>query len=337
MKRLGLVLLFSCAHTVPQDSATGADGKVKGAVPIRLDNGEGIANGIVTYPGGDRVDWRSIELPAGTAGTLDVEMTYYTPRPGLHVSFDLFDQYNAPIAIQRAVAKHSREAKIDHAKGTYFIRVFAPRRGDAGTYKLKASFDPDPPPMHSDITVAEPPKLPAVPAVVEECLTFDAHNAECANACPDDAPTNWKGCPKTLCRTPDINNQACQRSMACPTPPDRRADSCMVKSQITKIWPACNKAARDPNNPRCDVLDPIAARIISVQQFGDDMLITIGAGSSQNIDKTWKITLLQGNSDQPLAGGTATIVHLDRTMMTARVHLKREIIDANQNLRLTPP
>ena len=336
MNRLGLVLLFAaCAHTVPQDSATGRDGKVKGAVPIRLDNGAGIANGIVTYPGGDRVDWRSIELPKDTAGTLDVELTYNTPRPGLRVSFDVFDQYNTPIAIQRAVAKR-REAKIDHAKGTYFVRVFAPRRGDAGTYKLKASFDPDPLPIHGDLTVAEPPKLPAVPAIVEECIAFDAKNAECAHACPDDAPTHWKGC-NGQCRTPDLNDPVCLRSMACPTPPDRRVDACVVKSQITKIWPACNKAARDPNNPRCDVLDPIEARVINVQQSGDDVLITIGAGSSQNIDKSWKITLLQGNSDQPLVGGTATIVHLEKTLITARVHLKREIVEANQNLRLTPP
>jgi hypothetical protein len=337
MKRLGLVLLFGCAHAVPQDSATGPDGKVKGAVPIRLDHGEAIANGIVTYPGGDRVDWRSIELPAGKAGTLAVEMTYKTPRPGLRVSFDLFDQYNAPIAIQRAVAKHSREAKIDHATGTYFIRVFAPRRGDAGTYKLKLAFEPDPPVLTPNISVAEPPKLPAVPAVVEECLTFDVHNSECANACPDDAPTNWKGCPKTLCRTPDVNNPACLRSMACSTPPDRRIDACMVKSQITKIWPACNQAARDPNNPRCDVMDPIAARIIHVEQYGDDVLITIGAGSSQNIDKNWRVTVLQGNSDQPVVGGTGTIVHVEKTRITARVHVKREIVEANQNLRLSPP
>jgi hypothetical protein len=338
MKRLGLVLLFvGCAHTVPQDSATGPDGKVKGAVPIKLDNGEGIANGIVTYPGGDRVDWRSIELPAGKAGTLDVEMTYNTPRPGLRLSFDVFDPYNAPISIQRAVARHSREAKIDHAKGTYLVRVFAPRRGDAGTYKLKAIFSEDATPLPPDITVSEPPKLPAVPAVVEECLTFDAHNLECAKACPDDAPTNWKGCPKTLCRTPDINNPACLSSMACPTPPDRHVDACMVKSQLTKIWAACNQAARDPNNPRCDVLDPITTRVLHVEQAGDDVLITVGVGPNQNVDKTWHVTVLHGNSDQPEVGGSGTVVHVEKTKITARVHLRREIVEANQNLRLTPP
>ena len=59
-----LVLASSCAHNVPQDSNTGADGKEKGAKPITMENGEGKASGIVTYPGGDRIDWRLVELPA---------------------------------------------------------------------------------------------------------------------------------------------------------------------------------------------------------------------------------------------------------------------------------
>jgi len=73
---VGLAVVVGCAHTVPQDSATGADGKIKGAVAIRLDNNEAVARGIVTYPGGDRVDWRKLELP--TTGRLRLEMTYTT-------------------------------------------------------------------------------------------------------------------------------------------------------------------------------------------------------------------------------------------------------------------
>ena len=215
------------------------------------------------------------------------------------------------------------------------MRVFAPRRGDAGTYKLKTSFVEDPIIDTTPVAVSAPPTLPAVPVPVEECLAFDAHNTECAHACPDDAPTNWKGC-KNQCRTPDVNNPVCWRTMACPTPPDRHVDACMVKSQITKIWSACNPLARDPNNPRCDVLDPIASRILTFEQAGDDIVITVAAGSNQNIDKTWTVTLVDANG-QPVAGGTATILHVERTKMTARVHLKREIVERNQNLRLTPP
>jgi hypothetical protein len=173
MKHAGLASLLvvtcvlSCAHTVPQDAATGHDGHIKGATPIALDQGEGIAHGIVTYPGGDRVDWKSIELPAGKHGTLDLKMTWTTPRPGLRIAFDVFDQWSTPIAVERAVRHrgHSRSTRIDHARGTYFVRVFAPRRGDAGAYKLVASFAEDPPPIRVSADVPEPPRLPAVPRV----------------------------------------------------------------------------------------------------------------------------------------------------------------------------
>ena len=39
---IGLAILctLSCAHNVPQDSKTGEDGRVKGAKPLTLDNGE---------------------------------------------------------------------------------------------------------------------------------------------------------------------------------------------------------------------------------------------------------------------------------------------------------
>ena len=55
---LAILLVLSCAHNVPQDKATGTDGRNKGAKPLTFDNGEAKATGIVTYPGGDRVDWK---------------------------------------------------------------------------------------------------------------------------------------------------------------------------------------------------------------------------------------------------------------------------------------
>ena len=333
---LALTLATACAHSVPQDSATGSDGKIKGAIPIKLDNGEGIASGIVTYPGGDRVDWRRVELPEGKAGTLDLALSYKTPRPGLRVSFDVFDQYNAPIQIQRAVA-HRREAKIDHAKGTYFIRIFAPRRGDAGTYKLKATFDEDvvAPPVAIG-PIADPPKLPSVPAIVEECISWDAKNPTCGTACPDDAPHGWRGC-KDTCQTPDVNNPAC-KDMPCPTPPDRHVHTCMIAAKINSIWPACNWSSRDPGNPRCDKVPEQNARIIAVQEQGSDTLVTIAIGSNQLVDKTWHIAELAGSSTNPLQGGaTVTIIRVDKTQTFAKIHLRREIVETNLNVVLSPP
>ncbi len=330
-----MVVVAACAHDVPQDAQTGRDGRIKGAVPIKLDNGEGVAKGIVTYPGGDRVDWRSIELPKDSTGTLALEMTYTTPRPGLHVSFDLFDAWNQPITLERAVAR-SRSAKVDHARGTYFVRVFAPRRGDAGTYKLKASFQQDPPSTApQQVVVMEPPRLPAVPAVVEECDVFDAKNPDCSGKCPDDAPKTWKGCRTAVCRTPDVNDPTCLAVMKCPAIPDPRVSDCMT-GDVSKKWPPCNQAAFDVTNPRCKP-EPIAADIIKIEEHGtDEYEITISAGSNQRVEKSWRVQLLSGNTINPLVGGQATITHVEKTIVRARIHAKRSVIEANQHLRLIP-
>ena len=328
---------LSCARNVPQDSATGPDGRIKGALPITLDNGEGIAKGIVTYPGGDRVDWRSIELPTGKRGTLDLKLSWRTPRPGLRVAFDVFDQWSTPIAVEKASLHgkgRNRETRIDHAMGTYFVRVFAPRRGDAGAYKLVASFQEDPPIITTKVDVPDPPRLAAVPLPKEECLQWDAHNTECNHACPDDAPPHWRGCTDT-CRTPDANDPACVHSMKC-VAADTRVDDCMRNQ--TSWWKACDFANPDPTNPRCNApAPPVAAKIILVEEQGDDVIVTISAGSANHIGGDWKVTVLSGSTDTPLVGGTAKVLRVGKQQTTARLHLKRDQIDRNQNVRLSPP
>ncbi|MEP6862254.1 MAG: hypothetical protein ABJE66_16640 [Deltaproteobacteria bacterium] len=87
---------------------------------------------------------------------------------------------------------------------------------------------------------------------------------------------------------------------------------------------------------RRPVLDPVASRIIHIDEAGDEVTIMIAAGSNQHVDEGWTVTILAGGSDRSLLG-TATITHVERTKATARVHLRRELVEANQNLRLTPP
>ena len=77
------LLVCACAHNVRQDKATSDDGKIKGAKPIELEKGAAEVRDIVTYPGGDRVDWKKIELPEKQRGSLDILLSWVTPRPGL--------------------------------------------------------------------------------------------------------------------------------------------------------------------------------------------------------------------------------------------------------------
>src|SRR5215468_7790589 len=100
-----MILAASCAHNVPQDSNSGNDVKQKGAKTITLENGEGKSSGIVTYPGGDRVDWKLVELPDKQRGTLDVKLAWTPPRPGLQLAFDVFDEWNRPVVQSQKTAK----------------------------------------------------------------------------------------------------------------------------------------------------------------------------------------------------------------------------------------
>src|SRR6185503_18513672 len=98
---------LSCAHNVGQEAASGNDGKQKGAKTITLENGEGKSSGIVTYPGGDRVDWKLIELPAKQRGKLSLKLAWTPPRPGLQLAFDVFDEWNQPIVQSQKTGKRS--------------------------------------------------------------------------------------------------------------------------------------------------------------------------------------------------------------------------------------
>ena len=55
------------------------------AEKIRLDeDGEGRSRrDIVTYPGGDRVDWKVFQVPEGKDGILQVKIKYRPARPGM--------------------------------------------------------------------------------------------------------------------------------------------------------------------------------------------------------------------------------------------------------------
>jgi hypothetical protein len=309
MRQVGLVLvLVACAHNVPQDKATGPDGKQKGAVPIALVENEAKVKGVVTYPGGDRIDWKKIELPQGAKGKLDLTMTWNTPRPGLKVAFDVFDQWNTPVvAAAKKPGGKLQTASIDVAKGTYYVRVYAPRRKDAAEYKLSASFTPDAVPIPPDLTVPDPPKLAAVPPPEEECLVFDPQNKACGDVCVEGSPVGWKGCAK--------RDKAEQ---------DRIAKEEAEKARIERL----------KNAPKA-----MDKRILNVEINGDEATITLGIGTEAQplLDRNWTGQVINKTTGQPMAGGTITIIRVGKTQTLAKVKLRVDILNQNPMVRLTPP
>jgi hypothetical protein len=344
-----LVLASSCAHNVPQDSNTGADGKEKGAKPITLENGEGKVAGIVTYPGGDRVDWKLLELPDKQRGTLDIQLAWTPPRPGLQLAFDVFDEWNRPVVQSQKTSKkrsagRTRSATVQDARGKYLIRVYAVGRGDAGKYRLTVdfkeatagpAFDP------LKLEIPDPPKLAAVPDVVPPCdpFKFDPQNPECRNVCPDvGAPPGWPACKDKCPTPPNVELPACQRTMDCPNPPDRRVLKCLAEKQIK--WPKCPDPRNpDPANPNCDniKIPPVIGRIIESKIQGNELIVTIGAGSNSGIASNWTARVLSGSGDSLLAGGDIKVVRVDKAVTVGKTKLTADQLLANPRVKLSAP
>lgn len=337
----------SCAHNVGQDDKSGEDSKQKGARPIKMDNGEGKAKGIVTYPGGDRVDWKVVELPEKKRGDLSVKLTWKPPRPGLQLAFDVYDEWNSPVAssAKKSSSKKSkgrtREATIANATGKYFIRVYAVNRGDAGDYRLVVDFKESNGPLAFDITkldIPDPPKLAAIPEAEVACdpFAFDPKIPACKSVCPETgAPPGWPACKGKCPTPPDINVEACLATMPCPNPPDRRVKACPK----TK-WPKCIDIANpDPNNPNCDdaKADPVNGRVIRTEVQGNEVLITISVGSDSKISQSWKGHVLRGDTENYLDGGDFKLIRVAKRESVGKVKLTVDQVSQNQRVKLTPP
>lgn len=163
-----LALAAGCARNVPQHESSGKDYVAKGAKKIQLEEGEGRSRDIVTYPGGDRVDWKVVELPKDGKGTLYIKLHWQPPRPGLDLAFEVFDQYYTRVERVRpspGTGDRSKQVKIKNASGKYYIQVYAPRRTDAGKYILSVRFKERAAGPSTDELLGlidDPPPLPAV-------------------------------------------------------------------------------------------------------------------------------------------------------------------------------
>lgn len=348
-----VLFALSCAHNVPQDKQTGTDGKTKGAKELQLENGEAKANGIVTYPGGDRVDWQTITIPEKQKGSLDIKLQWTPPRPGLQLAFDVFDEWYTPLTQSKKSGKKKKSGRnrtaqvevkgkgVSAGEGKYYIRVYAPNRGDAGKYKLTVEYKPElvgPAFDPLKLEIPDPPKLAAVPETEVPCdeQNFDKNLAACKSVCPAfGAPPGWPACKGKCPDPPDKENPACWATMECPKPPDRRIRKC-----VAKLFPKCADIANpDPDNPNCDnaKADPVKARVIGNNVQGDSTIITISSGKKQGVKPDWKGTVLRGDTDSPMVGGDVIIIRVDDTRTIGKTKLTTDQVSANPYVKLSPP
>jgi hypothetical protein len=188
------------------------------------------------------------------------------------------------------------------------VRVYAPRRKDAGAYKLVASFSPEETPLPPDLTVAEPPRLPAVPEVERDCNPFDPTVKACEKVCPEfGAPAGWKACGDK----------------------DKAEKERLAREEAEKA-----RIERIKNAPK-----PMDKRIIDVKITGDEATITVGIGTDSQplLDKSWTGQVVNTATGKPMVGGTITIVRVGKTQTIAKVNLRVDILNQNPTVRLTPP
>ncbi len=342
------IALVACAHTVSQDKATTEDGRLKGAREMVMENGEAKATGIVTYPGGDRVDWKSIELPEGKKGSLEIRLTWKPPRPGLQLAFDVYDEYNTKVGGSKRMSRkrarhagHTKRTTIDGAKGKYFIRIYAVDRGDAGKYKLRAEFYERAAELAFnplDMDVPDPPRLADIPEIVEGCdeFNFDVKNKSCRTVCGPGAPPGWPGCKGKCPTPPSVDEPACWATMPCPRPPDERVKACKPSN-----WPPCpNLNNPDQTNPNCRVkANPIVGRVIGKQIQGRNIFIQVSVGSDQGLKKDWTGTVIRGSdvNSPAFPGGEVRIIRIDKNVTFAKVRLTADQVDRNKHVRFSPP
>ncbi|MEO8706907.1 MAG: hypothetical protein ABI867_43170 [Kofleriaceae bacterium] len=315
------VLLLGCHRQVAQDAHSGRDGQLEGAQAMRPTARDSwIAYGVVTYPGGDRVDWHRVHVPVRGDVTITLRVKAM-PRPGMLIWFDVFDEWGKQLAYSHG--KPVRSVFVD--RGELFIRVYAKRRGDAGAYVLGAHLAEYVPPHGDDfsggIDWPDPPRLPAVPDPECTTETFDPKRADCARICPVNAPPNWSGCsgpPPNWCPTPPtVSVRGCWETMPCPDPPDPRVKACPPV---------------EPSPP------PMIARIINKTVAADHVVITIAMGSNAGVTKTWNGKVVRDRgSTVALPGGSLVIVRVDKTITVATVKLTPDQISAHPWVRLSPP
>jgi hypothetical protein len=327
---LGLAIAFgACSPMVAQDAKSGADAKAKGAQKIRIgDDGEGVAKGTVTYPGGDRVDWKVFDVPK--TGDVEITLKWEPPKDGEDLSFNVLDD---TFHVVRRVAptpdsgKTTKKAELSGLiPGKYYVQIYASNRGDAGDYEVRVHWAESRGPVVSNADpLPNPPRLPQVPGAV----------AAGGAAAPDKSKP--KGSKENPCQVGEACNPgAMYVNPACPT-----ADPMPIGTPCPPP-PALNPACPDagplaPGTP-CPQTKK-AAKIIERQQAGQEVQITLDKGSNQGIQKGFTGVVFKGKvGTTPLANGTFVIFKVTENESYAK--LKKVMLgDLTDNVRveLTSP
>jgi len=326
-----LVALAACAKTIDQHAHTGPDGFSEGAESIELTGGQGEAVGQVTYPGGDRVDWKVIALPAGRIGQLVLDLEWRAPRDRMDLGLVVYTADGKLLdetieGRRRSKREGSKDLTIERAQGTIYVLVFATERGDAADYALDVRFvDQTPPaPVTIDSLLATgafpipgPPSLGAVPRPCKD--TYDPDNPDCVQnppACDRDNPDKKNPSCKKLCNKDKLD----------PKNPDCK-----------QFYPVCDPDIKkyDKANPNCDGIEPvrppppppIKGSVMDVTIQNGKTIISISVAKDSPVQRGWAGTLVDDRGN-PVTKGEFTVTSIKGRTAMGTVALSYD--DANR-------
>jgi hypothetical protein len=305
-----------CAKTVNGDANSGKDVRYKGAKRINIEDNEGRSRlDIVTYPGGDRVDWKVFDLgpptdededrkrdkdappkPPPTTGTLKIRISWKTPRPELDLAFDVYDQYFHRIARAKPApdsGKRSKKVTIkDATAGKYYVQVYAPERGDAAQYRVTVKFQAASEMAAAAATVSDVPDPPILPALPEASAVA---GGEGGTGGTDGGTGTGTGTPGT--GTPGSGT---------PTPPEP---------------------------PKAD---PVKGRVVKYTLAGSGVVITVDRGRNAGVEPGWKGSVI-GASGKQVQGGDFVVSKVTGAECQGKVSLSVDQITAAKRVVLQPP
>lgn len=299
-------LAAACASNVSQHANSGPDYRPEGAQLIELEDGEGSAVDIVTYPGGDRVDWKKVELPDDFAGILLVRLLFKPPRDGLDVSFEVYDERFERVAVADpppGTGARVVEAQVKPAfGGTYYVHIFAPTRADAGEYMLAVRKQREDVSAYLDDDdaapgIPDPPTLPAIEGRDGEQVAQQQSGGSSGGG--DGGGSSGGG-----------------GSGQPPPPPDPEPEE----------------------QEEEEALEPVRARVVTYQLSSDGaVILTVNRGTNDGIERGWKGQMMMGNSGRPLRGGGFTITRVTSGEAMGQARVSVDQIRANRQVTLLPP
>jgi hypothetical protein len=127
------LLVFATACITQPDDKSGPDAERHQAKALAVGKPEADT---VDYSGGDRTDWRVIDLQDGGFLTVEVMLD----NPDANVTVALFDRYGKPM--NRFTHRKGDQPQIkvtsEVGLGKYFVQVYAEKEGDKTGYSIRA-------------------------------------------------------------------------------------------------------------------------------------------------------------------------------------------------------